>query len=92
MAPLWSYMSTASSVILDKYARSTPTETAVSLGYDRVRFLGAVYYGDTITVNYTVTEIDQERRRSSATTKGVNQKRDVVAIATHILKWVLNTK
>jgi len=92
MAPLWSYMSTASSVILDKYARSTPTETAVSLGYDRVRFLGAVYYGDTITVNYTVTEIDQERRRSSATTKGVNEKRDVVAIATHILKWVLNTK
>ena len=85
-------MSTASSVILDKYARSTPTETVVSLGYDRVRFLGAVYYGDTITVNYTVTEIDQERRRSSATTKGVNQKRDVVAIATHILKWVLNTK
>ena len=33
---------------------STPTETAVSLGYDRFRFLGAVYFGDTITVNYTV--------------------------------------
>ena len=79
-------------MILDKYARSTPTETVISLGYDRVRFLGAVYYSDTITVNYTVTEIDQERRRSSATTKGVNQKGDVVAIATHILKWVLNTK
>jgi acyl dehydratase len=58
------YMSTVSSVILDTYARSTPTDTAVSLGYDRFRFLGAVYFGDTITVNYTVTEIDQERRRS----------------------------
>jgi acyl dehydratase len=86
------YMSTVSSVILDKYARSTPTETAVSLGYDRVRFLGAVYFGDTITVNYTVTEIDEERPRSSSTIKVVNQKGDVVAIATHILKWVLNPK
>ena len=70
---------------------SPPTETAVSLGYDRVRFLGAVYFGDTITVNYTVTEIDEERPRSSSTIKVVNQK-DVVAIATHILKWVLNPK
>ena len=79
-------------MILDKYARSTPTETAVSIGYDSVRFLRAVYYGDTITVNSTVTEIAEERRLSSATTKGVNQKSDVVSIATHILKWVLNTK
>jgi len=86
------YMSTASSAILDKYARSTPTETAVSLGYDRIRFLAAVYFGDTITVTYAVTEIDEERRRSSATIKVVNQKGDVVAIATHILKWVSNTK
>ena len=86
------YMSTASSAILDKYARPTPNETAVSLGYDRIRFLGAVYFGDTITVTYAVTEIAEERRRSSATIKVVNQKGDVVAIATHILKWVSNTK
>ena len=56
---------------------SPPTETAVSLGYDRVRFLGAVYFGDTITVNYTVTENDEERPRSSSTIKVVNQKGDV---------------
>ena len=71
---------------------SPPTETDVSLGYDRVRFLGAVYFGDTITFNYTVTEIDEERPRSSSTIKVVNQKGDVVSIATHILKWVLNPK
>lgn len=89
-ALLVGYMSTASSKILDKHARTTPDETAVSLGYDRVRFLAAVYFGDTITVKYEVTEIDQERRRSSAAIEVVNQKGDVVAVAIHILKWVPN--
>jgi acyl dehydratase len=91
-ALLVGYMSTASSEILDKHARPTPNETAVSLGYDRVRFLGAVYFGDTITVNYEVTAIDQERRRSTAAIEVVNQKGDVVTVATHILKWVPNAE
>ena len=85
------YMSAASSAILDQHARPTPDETPVSLGYDRVRFLNAVYFGDTITVNYEVTEIDEERRRSSATIEVTNQKGDIVAIATHVLKWVPNS-
>jgi len=89
-ALLVGYMSTASSKILDEYARSTPDETAVSLGYDRVRFLSAVYFGDTITVNYEVTEIDPQRRRSTATIEVTNQKDETVAVATHILKWVPN--
>jgi 3-hydroxybutyryl-CoA dehydratase len=91
-ALLVGYMSTASSKILEIHARKTLNETVVSLGYDRVRFLGAVYFGDTITVNYEITEIDQERRRSSGAIEVVNQKGDVVAIATHILKWVPNTE
>lgn len=89
-ALLVGYMSTASSAILRKHSRPTPDETAVSLGYDRVRFLGAVYFGDTITVNYEVTEIDEEHRRSSAAVEVVNQKGEVVAVATHVLKWVPN--
>jgi len=84
------FMSTASSAILDEHARPSPNETVVSLGYDRVRFLGAVYFGDTITVNYEITDIDQDRRRSSAKIEVVNQKDETVAIATHILKWVPN--
>lgn len=89
-ALLVGYMSTASSAVLDQHARPTPNETPVSLGYDRVRFLGAVYFGDTITVNYEVTEIDEKRRRSSAAIKVTNQKGETVAVATHILKWVPN--
>jgi len=42
-------------------------------------------------VNYEVTEIDEERRRSSATIEVTNQKGDIVAIATHVLKWVPNS-
>jgi acyl dehydratase len=89
-ALLIGYMSTASSKILEQHARPTPNETAVSLGYDRVRFLGAVYFGDTITVNYELAEIDEGRRRSTAAIEVVNQNGDVVAVATHILKWVPN--
>lgn len=89
-ALLVGFMSTASSAILDKHAKATSDETAVSLGYDRVRFLGAVYFGDTITVNYEVTEIDEERRRASAAIEVTNQNGETVAVATHILKWVQN--
>ncbi len=89
-ALLVGYMSTASSAILEKHARPTPDETPVSLGYDRVRFLAAVYFGDTITVNYEITEIDPERRRSSGAIEVVNQRGETVAVATHILKWVPN--
>ncbi len=89
-ALLVGYMSTASSAILERHGRPTPGETPVSLGYDRVRFLGAVYFGDTITVNYEITEIDPERRRSLGAIEVVNQRGETVAVATHILKWVPN--
>ena len=41
-------------------------ETPVSLGYDRVRFLKAVFLNDTITVTYRIAAIDEARRRSIA--------------------------
>jgi acyl dehydratase len=66
-------------------------ETPVSLGYDKVRFLQAVRIGDTITVNYRVSGVDAERRRSIASIEIVNQHETVVAVATHILKWASDT-
>jgi 3-hydroxybutyryl-CoA dehydratase len=63
-------------------------ETPVSLGYDRVRFVGPVFFGDTVTLDYTITEVDTVRRRSLADIKATNQRGEVVAIATHVLKWV----
>ena len=41
-------------------------ETAVSLGYDRVRFLAAVVIGDTVTLTYTIGEVDPVKRQSKA--------------------------
>jgi acyl dehydratase len=65
-------------------------ETPVSLGYDRIRFLAPVFFGDTVTLDYVITAVDTERRRSEAEITVKTQKGETVAIATHILKWVKN--
>lgn len=60
----------------------------VSLGYDRVRFTGAVFFGDTIATTYTLTRIDSEKRRAYADVQCVNQDGKVVAVATNVRAWV----
>jgi acyl dehydratase len=60
----------------------------VSLGYDHVRFLGAVLIGDTIEVRYTVSEIDEPRRRTRAKIEVRNQRDELVAVAEHLMKWL----
>ncbi|MGH6916503.1 MAG: MaoC family dehydratase, partial [Geminicoccaceae bacterium] len=65
-------------------------ETPVSLGYDRIRFLGAVFIGDTITVTYRIAEVDPERRRSRSEIEVRNQHGELVVVAQHILKWTRN--
>jgi acyl dehydratase len=86
------FMSTASSKMIDVHVKptETETETVVSMGYDRIRFLGGVFFGDTVTVRYTIREIDTVRRRSRAEITVVNQHGDLVGVAEHILKWVAN--
>lgn len=83
------FMSTASTLAI-AHAREGADETPVSLGYDRVRFLAPVYFGDTITVEYRIAAIDIERRRSTADITIKNQDGVLVAVGTHILKWVKN--
>ena len=85
------YMSTASTMILDKYPAADKNTTPVSLGYDRVRFLKPVFINDTITVNYTIEAFDEKQRRSRSQIEVVNQHGELVAVATHILKWVPNS-
>jgi acyl dehydratase len=85
------YMSTASTMILDKYPAADKNTTPVSLGYDRVRFLKPVFINDTITVNYTIEAFDEKQRRSRSQIEVVNQHSELVAVATHILKWVPNS-
>lgn len=84
------FMSTASTMMVEKFAGYNDKETPVSLGYDRIRFIGAVAIGDTITVNYTIKEIDPERRRSRSEIKITNQHGELVTAGEHILKWVPN--
>ena len=85
------YMSTASTMILQKYPSPTPDMTAVSLGYDRIRFLKPVFINDTITVHYEIEEIDESKNRSLSKIEITNQHGELVAVANHILKWVPNS-
>jgi 3-hydroxybutyryl-CoA dehydratase len=86
-ALLVGFMSAASTMAVGA-ARASPDEVPVSLGYDRVRFLAPVFFGDTVTVDYRITAIDRDRRRANADIKVVNQDGVLVAVATHVLKWV----
>jgi acyl dehydratase len=88
-ALLVGFMSTASTLVIAN-SREGADETPVSLGYDRVRFLAPVYFGDTVTVAYTIASIDLERRRSNGDIRVTNQDGTLVAVATHSLKWVAN--
>ena len=88
-ALLVGYMSTASTQAAYGTLASDK-ETAVSLGYDRVRFLAPVFFGDTITVDYRIATVDPERRRATADIRITNQDGTLVAVATHVLKWVRN--
>ena len=82
------FMSNASTMAISHTRDSD--ETAVSLGYDRIRYLKPVFLGDTITVNYEISSIDIERRRSVADIQIVNQDGELTTVAQHILKWVPN--
>lgn len=83
------FMSTLSSLMVEQAEDShSKGETPVSLGYDRVRFIGPVFFGDTVTLTYTVTAVDAERRRTIADIEAKKQNGETVAVATHILKWV----
>jgi 3-hydroxybutyryl-CoA dehydratase len=56
----------------------------VSQGYDRVRFLKGVRFGDTITTEYKVATIDRQKKRVYAEVVCRNQHGETVAVATNI--------
>jgi len=84
------FMSTTSTMIIANKDWNKSGETPVSLGYDRVRFLAPVFFGDTINVEYTISAIDPVKRRATGDITIKNQDGILVAVATHILKWVKN--
>jgi 3-hydroxybutyryl-CoA dehydratase len=77
------YTSGASTRILQDFERPM-----VSVGYDRIRFLKPVYFGDTITIEYEISSIERERERTIATIEVKNQRDELVMVATHIMQLV----
>ncbi len=89
-ALLIGFMSTASTMMVQQHGGLDGDATPVSLGYDRIRFTGPVFFGDTLTVTYEITETDPDRQRTRSTVEVRNQEGQTVAVAQHILKWVPN--
>ena len=89
-ALLVGFMSTTSSLMIAEVERKGIDETPVSLGYDRIRFIKPVFINDTVTVTYTISELDLDKRRSRAKVEVVNQDGATVAVAEHIMAWVKN--
>ena len=87
-ALLVGFMSTTSTMMIARCVERGIDETPVSLGYDGIRFIKPVYINDTVTVTYTISEIDTARRRSLSNVEVSNQAGETVAIGQHILKWV----
>lgn len=87
-ALLVGYMSTCSTLLMQKFGGHAGDETPVSLGYDRIRFIGPVFIGDTVTLTYTVAGVDGARRRALADIVVVNQRGETVAVARHVIAWI----
>ena len=77
------YTSAASTKILEDFDRPM-----VSVGYDRIRFLKPVYFGDTLRIDYVIESIDRVKERTIAKVEVKNQKDELVAVLTHIMQLV----
>lgn len=83
-ALLVGFMSGAST----KFLLESGIGPAVSYGYDRVRFIRGVAIGDTITVEYKITEKVPEKSLSYAQVTVTNDRGETVAAATHLMKYL----
>jgi len=82
------FASTTSTLLADRSLARQGRYSPVSLGYDHLRFLKGVLIGDTVTVTYTLAEIDDARMRTRAKVEAVNQRGETIMVAEHIMKWL----
>jgi acyl dehydratase len=82
-ALLVGFMSTASTRFMEQRALD-----GVSLGYDRIRFIAPAHFGDTLTVDYVIEKVDHQAQRSWAKIEVRNQEGKLVAVGTHIMKYI----
>lgn len=60
----------------------------VAYGYDKLRFKKPVFFGDTITATYTFTELNEERKLTTADCVMTNQHGEIVLTVIHFMKIV----
>lgn len=78
--------STASTLIQVQAKAEIPS---LSYGYDHLRFLRPVYFGDTVTATYTIETVDLENMKTFARVEIFNQHQELCVVATHILKFIV---
>ena len=76
--------SAASTRIGDRYDKGK--WRGASYGYDHVRFVRPVFIGDTVTITYTITKLDESNMKTYADVIGVNQHGETCFAAVHIGK------
>ena len=91
-ALLVGFMSTAATMIAARTITPDATETPVAAGYDHVRFIAPVFFGDTVNVSYRIAEVDSAKRQAKADIRVTARGDELVAVATGILRWVPNAK
>lgn len=80
------FASTTSSLFFEKV--DTKGMGAVSYGYDRIRFIQPIFIGDTVTVHYTIDEVNHEELKSIAKIEIYNQNDELCTVGQHILKFI----
>lgn len=60
--------------------------TAVSYGYDRVRFIRPVFLGETVTVEYRIDTVDPSTHKAHAQMRATTRRGEqLVLVGTHVL-------
>ena len=91
-ALLVGFMSTTSTRMIDVAVARGYRGKPVSLGYDRVRFLAPVFFGDTVFVTYTLVDVDETNGRTRASIDVRNERSTLVAVGEHLMKWLPREK
>lgn len=81
----FSFGCTASTLIQQQMKAEIPS---VSYGYDKLRFIKPVFFGDTVTAKYTVKKVDVEAMKTYSDVEIFNQHGDICVYAQHILKFI----
>jgi 3-hydroxybutyryl-CoA dehydratase len=82
------YMSAAFAAYVERWLTGRTEQPVISYGYDKIRFIKPVRFGDTVAIEHRIVEVDATDDRALAQVTVTNQRSETVAAATHVLKFV----